>query len=236
MHPDNPGVESYKQFKNKDIYLFPTSGSVTGMKDAMQTLAQSVLKLAAGSSLGTPSEGGYLPRGIRSLEFVEKMSANRAIEMLLKKIHGEPFISEFPIEKFEVAKITSPLENIKTVRLALATTAGVVPLGNPDGFKFYRNDNWRKYPLHNLNDMKDAEWEAVHGGYNTVFMNKNPNFAVPLDICRAMEQEGVFAELYPYYYGTTGVLALMPDVKRMGSEIADDIIKEKVDAVLLVST
>lgn len=84
--------------------------------------------------------------------------------------------------------------------------------------------------------MLDAEWDVLHGGYNTDFIKKNPNFGVPLDVCRDMEKEGVFASLYPYYYVTPGARGLISVMHRIGTEIVTELKADGVDAVLLVST
>ncbi len=109
-------------------------------------------------------------------------------------------------------------------------------MGNPDRFKVLKNDKWNKYSIGKLNSMTDIEWDVVHGGYDTTFMQGNPNYGVPLDACREQEREGAFAKLYPYFYGTTGVGANIVAMETVGREMVKDMKAEGVDAVLLVST
>ncbi len=236
MHPENPGIESYRQYKDKRVFAFPTTEVVSGMEEALSKMAQFVLELSAGSTIGTAAEAGYIPRGLRLEEFVSKNAAERTIDMLLDKIAGQPFTTEIPIEQLKPVPVASRITSIADTCLALATTAGVLPEGNPDGFKVWKNTQWRKYSIGKLDTMKDTGWDAIHGGYNNVFMQENPNYGVPLDVCREMEREGVFAKLYPYFYMTNGVLALMPEMQRIGREMAIDMKAQGVNAALLTST
>ena len=67
-------------------------------------------------------------------------------------------------------------------------------------------------------------------------MSSNPNYGVPLDACRELEREGAFGKLCSYFYGTTGVGALILGMQAIGRDIAADLQAEGVDGVLLVST
>ena len=111
--------------------------------------------------------------------------------MLLKKINHEPFTTEIPMEDWDDIAPAPPLDNLKARNIAVITTSGVVPWGNPDRFKTYRNTHWRKYNIAELKELEPGKWEAVHGGYNVAYMNKNPHYGVPLDALRSLEADGV---------------------------------------------
>ena len=87
----------------------------------------------------------------------------------------------------------------------------------------------------NLPSMQDGNWEVTHGGYNTEFMSNNPNYGVPLDACRDLEREGVFAKLHPYFYVTPGSRGLISVMERIGKEIYLHIRADSVDGALVVS-
>ena len=95
-----------------------------------------------------------------------------------------------------------------------------------DRTKIYLDTYWT--PANATDDNGNALGKEV--------MYDNPNYGVPLDVCREMEKEGVFARLSPYFYGTTGVDALIPVMQAIGKEMANDMKAEGVDAALLVST
>ncbi len=236
MHIENPGVACYRQYKDRRIFLFPTAETVTGMENALSRISRFVSKLATGLAIGSSAEEGYISRGFRVVEVASKSGVERAIDMLLDKVAGRSFTTEVPFETEDVIAVTPRITNLEASCLALATTAGVVPQGNPDGFKSRNNDKWSKYPVGSLDTMTDANWEVVHSGYDTSFMQQNPNYGVPLDVCRKIEKEGIFAKLYPYFYASTGVWGLSSNMQRIGRDMVRDMKAEGVDAVLLVST
>lgn len=236
MHPENPGVGTYKQYMDRNVFAFPTGEAVSGMEDALSKMSQSVSKLAAGLAIGPPSIGGYIPRGFRRDEVVDKSGVERAVDMLLNKIAGRPFTSEIAVESLEKIPVAPRIINFTSACLALATTSGVLPQGNPDGFKAYGNNQWRKYSIAKLDTMKNTGWDVLHSGYNNAFMRDNPNFGVPLDVCQELARDGAFARLFPYFYMTSGCNAAIPIMQRIGREMVANMKAEGVDAALLVST
>ncbi len=236
MYPENPGVAAYKQYKDNKVFVFPTTENVAGMEDALSKMARCVSKLAAGSAVGSPFEEGYIPRGFRVDAIAGESGGARAVSMLLDMLSGHPFTTEIPIISIEKIPVAHQVASLADARLALVTSSGVSPLGNPDGFKGYQNKKWVKYSIDRLNSMQDADWDAVHGGYNTEFMKRNPNYGVPLDALRELEKEGVIGGIYPYFYATSGCGGLVSDMSRIGKEMFLDMQAEGVDAALLVST
>lgn len=236
MYPENPGVDGYQKYKDINVFLLPTSNKVTGMDDALSGMAQLLRKLATGKKIGSANEEGYIPRGLRLDAEVSRSAADRAVDMLLEKLAGKKYESEIPIEIPHEVPGAPPVTNMQKACLAIVSTAGVHPKGNPHGFKVYRNTQFKKYDINRLNSMLEGEWEVVHGGYNAVFMNENPNFGVPLDACRELLKEGAFARLYGYFYGTTGVEGLASAMEQLGKEMAEDMKGEGVNGALLVST
>jgi len=238
MHDENPGVGAYREFANSGLYCLPTAETTVGMADAMTRLASFALRLARRDDIGPAFKEGYLSRGIRRIEKSDRRGATRAIEMLLKKIHNEPFETELPMEVWDDAKPAPPLDQVKNRNIAVVTTSGVVPWGNPDKFKTYRNTYWRKYNIAEVKELEPGKWEAVHGGYNVAYMNQNPHYGVPLDALRALEQEGTIGpgKLYPAYYVIPGNQGSPTVMRRMGQEIAADLKKDNVEGVLFVAT
>ncbi len=236
MHSENPGLAGYKQYGDAKVFAFPTTEAVSSMEDGLLKMTQCISKITSGSVIGSVSEEGYFPRGYRFVEFASKSGAERGITMLLDKLAGRPFITEIPVANLEATPIPHRIDNLKKICISLVSTTGVVPEGNPDEFKLVRNNIWKKYSIAELNSMKDAGWDVVHGGYSTAFMYENPNYGVPLDACRQLEKEGLFRRLYPYYYGTSGCGGSKGDMEDIGRAMVSDMKAEGVDAVLLVST
>lgn len=236
MHIENPGLIGYKQYKDRRVFIFPAAKDVSGMEDTLSRMAHFVSKLAVGSAIGSASEEGYIPRGIRVIEVVNRTGVERAVEMLLNQHSGRSFTTEIPIESLDEIPVPPPISNLGNACLALVCEPGVVPFGNPDGFKNHRNTQWRKYSIDKMNSMKDAKWEVRHGGFDTSFMSDNPNYGVPLDVSRELERAKVFDRLYPYFYVTGGCSGFISVMERIGREMASDMKAEGVSAALLVST
>ncbi len=238
MHEENPGIDTYRDFANFLVYCLPTAETTAGMTDALKLLAKFVLRMAHGEKIGPAQQEGYVARGIRRLEKADRLGVDRAIDMLLKKIRHEPFVSELPIEVWDDMPPAPPLKRVKDCNIALVTTSGVVPWGNPDRFKTYRNTHWQKYNVAELKELEPGKWETVHGGYNVAYMNQNPHYGVPLDALRALESEGAIGpgKLYPAYYVIPGNQGSPAVMRRVGQEIAADLKKDNVEGVLFVAT
>lgn len=238
LHEENPGVGLYRDLANSRLYCLPTGETIAGMSEALKRLAALALRLARGEKIGSAKKEGYIGRGMRRLARNDERGATRALAMLLKKLHGQPFETELPMEVWDDAAPAPPLARAKDSRIAVVTTSGVVPFGNPDKFKTYRNTRWRKYNIAELKALEPGKWEAVHGGYNVAFMNHNPHYGVPLDALRALEAEGAIGagKLYPAYYVIPGNQGAPSVMRRVGQEIAADLKRDGVQGVLFVAT
>jgi glycine reductase complex component B subunit gamma len=238
MHEENPGVGVYREFANSRLYCLPTAEAITGMTDALSRMATLAIRLARGQEIGSALKEGYIGRGIRRLEKTDQRGAVRALDMLLKKLNNQSFESELPMEIWDDAPPAPALARVKDRNIALVTTSGVVPWGNPDKFKTYRNTYWRKYNIAELKELEPGKWEAVHGGYNVAYMNQNPHYGVPLDALRTLEAEGAIGpgKLYPAYYVIPGNQGSPTVMRRIGQEIAADLKKDGVEGVLFVAT
>ena len=65
MHPENPGIDAYRESANAQVYCLPTGESTTGMNDAMTRLAAFALRIARAETIGPAANEGYIARGIR---------------------------------------------------------------------------------------------------------------------------------------------------------------------------
>lgn len=236
MHPDNPAVETYQGYQDPHLFLLPTTETVAGMTQALSDLCRLTAKILDGQEPGPAHEEGYIPRGIRRRQRTGRTGAERAIAMLQRKLAGEPIATEVPMQVWDRVTPAQPLNDPAHAKIALVTTSGVVPWGNPDGFKTFRNTYWRKYAIGELETMEPGVWEAVHGGYNVASMNANPLYGVPLDALRDLQIQGEFEGLYPAYYVIPGNQGSPAEMKRVGQEIAAELKANQVDGVLLVST
>jgi len=100
MDAENAGTGVYR----KKVYIVDSGSSVVRMAPVLQRMTALGLKLVQGMPLGRPEEEGYFPRGIKRNAFATKPPAERAVDMLLAKIRGEPFESEIATPQFHHIK------------------------------------------------------------------------------------------------------------------------------------
>jgi glycine reductase len=236
MHIENPGVELYQQYKDKNFLVVPTSDGALGVGDALQRMARLAVRIAKKEMIGSADAEGYIARGFRLGTLADKTGVERAVDMLLTKVAGRPFSTEIPIETVDEIPVAPPIADLRDAHLALLSTAGVVAPGNPDGFKTNGNTQWKKYSIEQLKSMTDAPWDVWHGGYNTVFMHENPNYGVPLDGVRDTQKEGVVGKLNPFFYSIPGSFGQISVMQTIGKEILKDMNTEGINGALLVST
>lgn len=231
MFPENPGVIAAEG----GAYVVPTTANVAGMKDALPVLAAIGVALAEGRDPGSPEEAGYLPRGIRRNEVVDRSGADRALDLVLAKLRGEAFETEVA-PAFEVVPPASPVPDVSEALVALVSEAGCVPQGNPDHLVSRRAHAWLAYPIDGVASMSADAYETVHGGFDTTAGNADPNRLVPLDAVRRLETQGRIGRLHPTFYTTTGVDTPVASATRFGQEIAAELVNAGVQAVVLTGT
>jgi glycine reductase len=233
MHPESPVVETMR--KARRVWILPTGERAADMPKVLPKLAEFAMKIGSGAAIGPAKIEGYIPTGQRRLEFTDTPGAERALKLLLTKLTGQPFQTEIPIEQFEPVPPASPLKYLKKARVAVITTSGLVPKGNPDKFKMFNATEWRKYRLPEAPALRSEDWEVIHGGFNTTYAQANPNLVVPLDGLRAMEGQ-TFGELHDEFYTITGVGTSLKTARQAGEEMVASMQAAGVDAALLVAT
>lgn len=233
MYPENPAASLYKG--TPQVWILTTSDRASSMTLVLPKLAAVALKVARGERMGPAAVEGYIPTGRRVLEFAAEPGADRAIRMLLAKLKGEPWQTEIPIERLEEVPPAPPVKDLSHARLALITTSGMVPAGNPDEFRMFNATSWRSYPLPEGLALRPKEWEFIHGGFNTAFAHGNPNLVLPLDALSELAGK-VFGQLHGHFYSITGVGTSLTVARRVGEQIAGSLQEAHVDAALLVAT
>jgi len=232
MYIENPGVDMFR----KDLIIVDTPNSAAGMPKVLPVMSALIKKMAAGEEILGPKEEGYIERGIRVNYFAEKRGSERALEMLVKKLKGEEYGTDLPMPKFDRVAPAEPVKDIKHAKIAVVTSGGIVPTGNPDHIESSNATKWGKYDITGMDRLSADEFTTIHGGYDRQFAMANPNVVVPLDALRELEKAGEFGELVNYFCTTTGTGTATASAAKFGSEIGQMFIDEHVDAVILVST
>lgn len=232
MYVENPGVDLYK----KHLYIVETKNSAAGMRDALPKVAGLALKLAKREEVGTPNEEHYIERGIRKNFFACERGSRRAVDMLVKKLNGEEFVTEFKMPVFDRVEPNAPVADITKTKIALVTSGGIVPKGNPDHIESSSASKFGKYDIDGVTDLTSETYETAHGGYDPTYANTDSDRVLPVDVLRDIEKEGRIGSLHRYFYTTVGNGTAVASSKKFGEEIARQLIADGVHAVILTST
>ena len=231
MHPENPG-----RLLHPKAYVVPTGDSAADMGRALGAMAPLVQKLGRRQPLDPAAVEGHLPRGVRRPGMRDATGAERAVAMLVAKLHGRPWETEMPVDAYEAVPPAPAVADLKRAKIALVTTAALVPKGNPDRLKRCSETRWARYDLTGVDALSPDAWECVHGGFYNQTACDNPHVVLPLDVARELEREGAFAKLLDFYCATTGNDQRLLDCRRNGAEIAATLAAARAGGVLLVAT
>ena len=231
MYEENPGAD----LKDK-ILIVPTANSAAGMRKAAPAMAKLALKLMKGEPLAASCVDGYMPNGVRVNFFEKERGSKRAVDMLLKKLKGESFTTEYPMPSFDRVAPNKAVKDLSKATIALCTSGGIVPKGNPDHIESSSASHYGEYSLKGVEKLTSETFETAHGGYDPVYANADPNRVLPVDVLRELEKEGVIGKLHDLYYATVGNGTSVANAKRFASEYAQKLHEAGVHAVIMTST
>ncbi len=232
MYPENPGADMYK----KDIYIVETANAATGMRQAIPAIVKLALKMVNNEEIGKAGEEGYIQRGIRKNVFNAERGSKRAVNMLLAKLKGEKFETEYAMPNFDRVAPNPAVPDIKKAKVALVTSGGIVPKGNPDRIESSSASKYGKYDISGVKDLTDETYATAHGGYDPVYANLDADRVLPVDVMRELEQEGAIGELHRYYYSTVGNGTSVANAKKFAEAFSKELVADGVQAVVLTST
>jgi glycine reductase len=228
LYVENPGAEMYK----RHAYFVETGNSAASMRQAIPAMAAIIKKIIGGEEI----TDGYMPKGLRKNYFSEVRGSKRAVDMLLKKIAGEEFVTEYPMPVFDRVDPQPAIKDMKKARLALVSSGGPVPKGNPDHIESSSASKYGKYSLEGISDFTPANGETAHGGYDPVYANEDLDRVLPIDVIRELLKNGEIGSLHEYWYTTVGNGTSVANSKKFAAEIANHLIKDSVECVILTST
>lgn len=234
MHAENPGVE---MFKTK-MPIFDGGNSAAFVKKDTEKMALYANKLLNGEESKGAEAEGYFKRGIRHQVWLEEpvSASRRGVDMLLKKIANEEYVSELPIPKKELIPIASPIKDLSKAKIAVLNTGGIVPVDNPDRIQSASATRWGRYDCSSMDRLKGGEFKTIHAGFDPAAADADPNVIVPWDVLVELKNEGVFGELHEYFYSTVGTGTTQAEAKRMGEEMLKLLQEAGVDGCIMVST
>ena len=232
MSEENPGVDLYRE----PLYIIDSGTSTLKMRDALSSMAKLGRKLVLQQPIGLPREEGYLPRGLLRDQLVANNAATRLVEMLIAKMNKQPYESEMSPTAFKPVPMPAAVKDLSKARVVLVTDGGLVPKGNPDRIEGTAATRWGAYSIQGRDNLRGEDYEVSHGGYDTRFVQEDPDRLVPLDAMRQLEKSGVIGKLHEEFLSTCGRSNPLSNTRRLGREIAEKIKQEGIDAVILTST
>src|SRR4051812_41441748 len=228
MHAENPGVD----LGRADVLIAETAAEARTMDAALTRLA-ALARAAQAGALPSPAEGGYFSRGLRLNMRVERPAAERALDLLLHKLRGEPFQTELVPPGTERVAPAPPVRSLAHATVALVTDGGLVARGNPDRLAPSLAERFTIVDVEGLDRLDPATQEVTPRGSDTALVNQDPNRLVPLDAARDLEREGIVGRLLPRVYTTAGCSAPVANARRIGQEIADQLREQGVEAAIV---
>jgi len=232
MFPENPGAEIF----NGDLYIGVTGDSVGQMEQAVKKMTSIGLKLLRGQPVGPALEEGYIPRGLRRNGFAGEIAAERAVSMLIQRLAGGAYETELPVVQFETIQPPAPIKDVTAETIALVTTGGVVPLGNPDKIQVGRSSRYMKYSLAGISDLTSDTHQAIHAGYDTRYTSQDPDRVLPVDVMRELENERVIGRLHDVFYTLAGQGTYVANARRIGAAIAEELFSAGIHAAVITAT
>lgn len=232
MYEENPGADMFKN----DVLVVATKNSAAGMRDAVAKMAPLALKLAKGEKIGSSAEEGYMPNGVRVNFFEKERGSKRAVNMLIKKLAGKPFTTEYPMPSFDRVDPNPAVKDMAHATIALVTSGGIVPKGNPDHIESSSASHYGKYDIEGVMDLTAETYETAHGGYDPVYANEDADRVLPVDVLREFEKEGKIGKLHRYFYTTVGNGTAVASSVGFATEFAKELLADNVQAVILTST
>lgn len=231
MYIENPGLDVCKA----KALVVNVPASAVGMRKALATMAKLTLKLMRKEEIGSPEEEGYIAKGKRLTVFADKRGSERAVDMLLARLNDKSFKTELPMPVFDKVDPAPAIKDLSKATIALVTSGGMVPLGNPDRIQSASAQKWGKYDVSGK-DALTGSYCTIHGGFDPVYANEIPDRVAPLDLLKEFEKEGVIGKVYEYFYTTTGTGTSVGNSITFGVEIGKELKEAGVDGVILTST
>ena len=232
MYEENPGVDVAKG----SVLTVQTGPSAGDMESALDTIVKISLKLVSGEKLNSAQEEGYFPSGVRYNIQLDTPASPRAVDLLMKKVKGDPFVSELIVPVLDKVEPPEPISDLKKAVIAIASEGGMVPPDNPHKIPGSRTNKWGMYSFSGKKELEQDSFISIHGGFNTVFVNEDPDRIIPLDALRVFEGRGEIGKVYEDFLSTCGNGGAFGHMQEIGQAWAVELKKGGVTGVILPAT
>jgi len=234
MHEENPGTKEV----GRGVFVLQTGASTAAMPETLKRCLLLIEALRAGDAQALEALRAEfclaIPR--RFTVRTDQPDYARAADLLLARLAGQSFESEIPQIESARHAIPNLAVSLADATVALVTEGGLVPQGNPDRLESSRGSRYFKYSLAGRDDLKQGEFVAMHTGYDTSTVDRDPDRLVPLDALRVLETGRRIGKLHEHYFVTTGTGAMPSKMAELGAGIAAEVADAGVHAVILTAT
>ena len=234
MHEDNPGTREI----GRHVFVLQTGASAASMQETLKRYSLLIERLVARDQKAIEDfRAEYclaIPR--RFTIRTDKPDYIRATDLLLARLSGQSYESEIPRIETQAHTVPNLTVSLADATVALVTEGGLVPKGNPDRLESSRGSRYFKYSVQGRSDLKQGEFEAMHTGYDTSTVDRDPDRLVPLDAMRVLESGQRIKKVHDQYFVTTGTGAMPSKMAELGAGIAAEIAGAGIDAVILTAT
>jgi len=167
----------------------------------------------------------------RLMNIISMVSAQSSDRAIPDQNHSNLFDMQ---DSFYVS--AAPVKFLGDAVVALITEGGLVPKGNPDKLESARATRYLKYSISEAASLEENTFESVDRGWDTTYVNEDPNRLLPLDVMRELERKRIIGRTHDFFYTTTGVATTVDMAKRIGEGIAAELKRQEVSAAILTAT
>lgn len=229
MYPESPGAEIYRT----KTFVIKTGIQSGEMKKYVEKMVHLGKKLVNNEKICGALAEGYLPRDILRNEKIGTPAAKRCVDMLLKKIKGEPFTTEMSLPTFKPVTPAPPVADLTKAKIAIISDGGLCPEANPDGLKSFASTSWGCY---NIDKLLNEPHRVVHGGYDGSKVMDDPHRLIPIETLRQIHEEGKIGDISDEVYIAAGNCAAISAAENIGRDIVKDLKAKGISAAILTST
>lgn len=145
----------------------------------------------------------------------------------------EKFVNEFPWVENESAPWAEFDKSLTESKVAVISTGGLYVKGDKPFEIENRKDvdeSFREIPL----NIEPDQLEIAHEHYEKRYANKDINTVFPIERLNELVKDGFIGEVSNYNFSITGYIPEPDQIYATGEEIALNLSKLEVDAVLIV--
>lgn len=232
LYEENPAVKIFQ----KDVLIAKTGPTARRLTKDIENITRLAEKILCEIPSLDPRTDHFFTTGRCRNIPVTQSSAFRACDMLEAKFTGKPFNTEIPMFSAEIVKKAVLKKPLSQSKIILITDGGLYPENNPDNMPSVSATSFGIYAFNEAESLESEKYSVFHIGYDTSFVEKNPNRLVPVDAMRFLTQQRKVGSLHPEYLVTTGVATSLGNSESIGKGMAQYIMNHGIDAALLTST